>query len=410
MTSPVHTIKHIPKQARLLWADVLSSVLKLVVANPDVTQHWLLLFSLPKLCLRLPPRGGKRKARSFVSAPFLILMLKKAKETDWTTLFDEAAASALGKVPSSSCKPQHVTDAFIKERVSELIEEGQLSKACKALDPSGMHVLTPSVLESLRKKHPEGLQIPPATPLQEGQDKPKSLVFEAEVILRALRGFHRATAPGGSRLRVGHFLDALNTPAADADGRISGPLTRLCNILVAGDAPCSIAPWIAGAPLHPLMKKDGGVRPIAVGEVIRRLVSRACCAALKTDDFFLDMGQVGVGVRGGAEAAVQAVRLALQQSQDDIVVLKVDFENAFNAGDRRAILKEVDDHFPQVAQWFRYCYETPAFLSCQGEVLPFGSSSGVQQGDPLGPFFFALSLRPCCLRLKAELAHSLSVW
>ena len=31
-------------------------------------------------------------------------------------------------------------------------------------------------------------------------------------------------------------------------------------------------PWLAGAPIFPLKKKHGGIRPIAVGEVIRRLV------------------------------------------------------------------------------------------------------------------------------------------
>jgi len=150
------------------------------------------------------------------------------------------------------------------------------------------------------------------------------------------------------------------------------------------------------------------VRPIAVGEVIRRLISRACCASLKADQFFLDMGQVGVGVRGGAEAALQAVRLAIR---DDNVILTGDFENAFNAANRLPILMEVEEHFPQVAAWFRFCYANPAILTCQGKVLPFGSSRGVQQGDnPLGPFFFAFSLHSCCQRLNCPLSESLSVW
>ena len=407
MTSSIHTIKHVPKGARLLWADVLSAALKAVVSNPGCEHHWLLLHALPKLCLRLPPRGGKKKARSFASTPFLVGMLRKAKDLQWSSLFDEASSSYRAKAPVDR-KPQAPRPAFIRERVMSLVEEGQLSKACAALDPAGMHELSPSVISTLQQKHPVGEPLPPV-PTQDQQDAPKSLCFDVDAILRALRGFHKATAPGGSRLRVCHLLDALDIPTGDADGRISKPLTKVCNLLVAGEAPSSVAPWIAGAPLYPLKKKDGGVRPIAVGEVLRRLVSRACCAEVKADSFFLSMGQVGVGVKGGAEAAVQAVRLALEHASDS-VTLKVDFENAFNAVDRHAILKELEANFPQLVSWFRFCYSDPAILTCQGKVLPFGSSRGVQQGDPLGPFFFSLALCACCLGLKASLSDCLSVW
>ena len=39
-----------------------------------------------------------------------------------------------------------------------------------------------------------------------------------------------------------------------------------------------------------------------------------------------------------------------------MVVLKVDFENAFNSGERGAILKELEEHFPQLVPWFRFCF------------------------------------------------------
>jgi len=156
MTNPIHTIKRIPKAVRLLWADVLSSALRSVISNPAVEHRWLLLHALPKLCLRLPPRGGKKKAKSFASVPFLSAMLKKAKEHDWLSLFEEAVASSSRKAAVNGKKPRALQNAFIKERVTSLIEEGQLSKACAALDPSGMHELSASVIDSLEAKHPKG--------------------------------------------------------------------------------------------------------------------------------------------------------------------------------------------------------------------------------------------------------------
>ena len=410
-TSPVQTVKRIPKGARLLWSDVLARALSEVAANPTAEERWLRLFALPKMCLRVPPRGGKKKKAAFVAVKFLVGLLTKAKAGEWDTLVEEAQASCKKRAAKATHQPRKHAEA-VKERVLSLVEEGQLSKACKALDAAGMHELTPQVSNSLAAKHPFSDPLPPPAP---AVGPTPVLGLEKEQILKALGGFRTGTAPGASRFRVSHFRDALEIPTGDSEGRVSRPLTQICNVLVKGEAPTSIAPWLSGAPLFPLKKKDGGVRPIAVGEVLRRLVSRACCAAIRTkaDAHFLPLGQVGVGVRGGAEAAVQAVRLALNQRDEpeDFVVLKVDFENAFNSGSRAAILGELENHFPELVPWFRYCYGQGAALTCQGCVLPFKSTTGVQQGDPLGPFLFSLSLTRCCARLKSELsAEALSVW
>ena len=53
--------------------------------------------------------------------------------------------------------------------------------------------------------------------------------------------------------------------------------------MVAGLAPRELAPFIAGAPLMALVKQGGGLRPIAIGETIRRLVSKCCCEATTED-------------------------------------------------------------------------------------------------------------------------------
>ena len=114
-------------------------------------------------------------------------------------------------------------------------------------------------------------------------------------------------------MRAEHLQDAISTPTGDEGGRISLALAEIATNLARGIAPEMVGPWLAGACLIPLRKKDDiGVRPIAVGEVIRRLVSKVCCNCIKEKaaSFFLDIGQVGVGTKGGAEAAVQAVRIS----------------------------------------------------------------------------------------------------
>ena len=73
------------------------------------------------------------------------------------------------------------------------------------------------------------------------------------------------------------------------------------NHLLSGKAPSCLSPWLCGALLTALLKKGGGVRPIAVGEVIRRLASRLCCLAVRPSlpSVFIPYGQVGVGIPGG---------------------------------------------------------------------------------------------------------------
>ena len=107
----------------------------------------------------------------------------------------------------------------------------------------------------------------------------------------------------------------------------------LC-FLLSGRVDVRIAPWLCGAPLTALLKKQGGIRPIAVEEILCRLTSRLCCSAVKaaSQDVFLPYGQVGVGTRGGLEAAIHSLStiIDLHGNDPDLCCLKVDFQNAFN--------------------------------------------------------------------------------
>ena len=53
--------------------------------------------------------------------------------------------------------------------------------------------------------------------------------------------------------------------------------------------------------LTTLAKKRGSFHPIAVGETLRRLVSKLCCFSVRSSlpELLLPFGQVGVGVPGG---------------------------------------------------------------------------------------------------------------
>jgi hypothetical protein len=90
-------------------------------------------------------------------------------------------------------------------------------------------------------------------------------------------------------------------------------------------------------PLTALAKPNGGVRPIAVGEVIRSLVAKCLMARVRQPaQALLAPFQLNVAVKGGAEAIVHTVRWLITHHFDaaaspDWTLLQVHFSNAFNS-------------------------------------------------------------------------------
>ena len=62
------------------------------------------------------------------------------------------------------------------------------------------------------------------------------------------------------------------------------------------------------------------------------------------------------------------------------------------------MLQEARAHFPALARWASWCYQAPTHLRF-GDVH-LASSSGVQQGDPIGPLLLAAAIQPLVQELR----------
>ena len=82
--------------------------------------------------------------------------------------------------------------------------------------------------------------------------------------------------------------------------------------------------------------------------------------------------------------------------------MKVDFKNAFNSIRRDKMLLAVEEFIPELLPFVHSAYSKPSSLMWGNDVLQ--SLEGVQQGDPLGPLLFCLSIHKMCAKLKSELA------
>ena len=104
-----------------------------------------------------------------------------------------------------------------------------------------------------------------------------------KLIISALRSFPVNSAPGPSSLRANHLKEAVFCPPPILVSRALNYLVDVVNILAAGLAPSFISPYLCAASLLALKKKDGGLHPIAVGEVLRHLTSECVSQAVQSE-------------------------------------------------------------------------------------------------------------------------------
>ena len=158
-----------------------------------------------------------------------------------------------------------------------LVAEGATRKALDTLVSPGSHdPADPAVIERLRALHPQGklleaATLPPSVDplLASGTDEG----FWDNIVREAILRFPRASAPGPSGLRPSHLQDALRRRGGGLG--LVRSLAALTDHWVSGTLPPHHSPFLCGANLTPLKKTDGGVRPAAVGETLRRLVGKA---------------------------------------------------------------------------------------------------------------------------------------
>ena len=179
-------------------------------------------------------------------------------------------------------------------------------------------------------------------------------------------------------------------------------MTNLTNSILKNELPEDIKPIFFGANLCALSKKDGGIRPIAVGTTLRRLTTKVGFKPLSRQlGTLLRPNQLGYASKGGREAAAHAARHYLNSNLKNKVFLKLDIKNAFNCINRDIILQKVKENIPSLYNLMWQAYSRPSHLFYRNEIL--SSATGIQQGDPGGPALFSLGLDHIIKKLKCEI-------
>ena len=164
---------------------------------------------------------------------------------------------------------------------------------------------------------------------------------------------------------------------------------RLCTEYV---DPLTIEPILASR-LIPLDKGNDEVRPIGVGEVIKRIIGK-CVSRVGKQDVIDACGatQVCAGLKSGSEAAIHVMDNIFESDETDAALL-IDASNAFYSLNRTAALHNVRVICPIITSYAINTYRPPArlFVIEWKELL---SSEGTTQGDPFAMSLYAISLQP----------------
>ena len=142
------------------------------------------------------------------------------------------------------------------------------------------------------------------------------------------------------------------------------------------------------------------VRPIAIGDTLRRLVGKVLLRLPQVRQQIegLQRRQTGIGVPFATKIIAMGVRQIADISTQDWAVLQIDVRNAFNSLDRTTMLQGAVTKALGTYNWLAWCYSTPSPLFFQGHELA-SSTTGVHQGDAMGPLGFAPGLDvalDCC--------------
>uniref|UniRef100_A0A1X7T952 Reverse transcriptase domain-containing protein n=1 Tax=Amphimedon queenslandica TaxID=400682 RepID=A0A1X7T952_AMPQE len=146
------------------------------------------------------------------------------------------------------------------------------------------------------------------------------------------------------------------------------------------------------------LDKCPGIRPIGVGETLRRIMDKTVCVLTRDDaESVCGVSQLCAGLQSGIEGAIATARDMF--SDDDTGMLVMDAKNAFNSINRLSLLWNVCVLWPRTSRYIFNTYRGWSSLILKGCNETIYSREVVIQGDPLSMFVYAIGTIPLIQKL-----------
>ena len=361
-------------------------ILEYVMDSPRKKYSLKMLMSMPKLLLQ----KEHRRARASENNKALARRMKAWQEGKYEDLLNEAIA--IQERLEQRRTPNTVTDRARSFR--KKMEMGHVRQASRMLQTDCQQGILPvnaENLEKLREKHPEGAEASKDDLLQGERKQGHPVIYnkiDGLMVKRAAINTKGSAGPSGMDANIWRMmLTSRRNPliTADLQNAIAGLAKKMCI------EECQHLEPITNSRLIPLKNQHSGVRPIGVGEVLRRIIGR-CVMNVLRDDVQKAAGnlQVCAGQQAGAEAAIHAMREIYNDPKCEAVLL-IDASNAFNTLNRKAMLHNIGIVCPTISNFVENTYKiAPRLIISRGMELR--SNEGTTQGDPIAMAVYALGL------------------
>ena len=146
------------------------------------------------------------------------------------------------------------------------------------------------------------------------------------------------------------------------------------------------------------LDKNPGLRPIGIGEVLRRIAGKVVVTHFRTE-IVTSVGslQVCAGQEAGCESIIHAMH-AMYEDKTCEAVLLVDASSALNSINKNVFLHNVTTICPVITIYVKNCYSLHARLFITGGNK-IRSCEGTNQGDSIAMVVYAIAIIPMILMI-----------
>ncbi|KAJ9434810.1 hypothetical protein DIPPA_09381, partial [Diplonema papillatum] len=308
-TAGIRTLERVPAAAKPQVSALFETVLR--AATDDA--GWLRAYAFAPLVLSATHRGGRKAVTEALRRR---VRLWRAGQLE--TLWAEARAVSAGKGDRRARRRAYPVaddadnrlelqtdvesvddlDGATVRQVLRRARDRCYSRAVSALSAAQTAPADDATLAALRELHPPAPELPDDRSL-----RPVAVARPSPgVIRRVLKKMPKGTAAGPSGLSAQHLLDLW-----DVSGSFKEAVADAVWALSSGRVASAARPYLFGARLVPLVKKSGGIRPIACGEILRRVAGKVLASDRAIKDLganvLLRSGQVESALRRGPTLA-----------------------------------------------------------------------------------------------------------
>ena len=344
-SAPWTTLVNVPVALVEQWVTLFLDELRSFVAMPSELTL-ARLFMASKVILARPFHGGRSKATAVER--IVARRLDRWSAGQIQQLWEDLSKAWATRRQSKKAvgRGTGIEQERDFRKVVALVNQGLPGKACRLLCSRGL-ATGPDVGDKMRLLFPDvrsGIEV---------RAEP-GVEVDAKAMLKVLKSMPRGLAPGPSGLRADHLLQVNHRKSRKLFEEIAAVMAQVAQRAISGSLPAQLAWWFCGGRGVPLKKKDDGIRPLVVGEVLRAAVSRLllsrCTEAAREA---LPAVQLGFSPgSNGLQAAVRTARYWYQHLQRK-AILKVDISNAFNTVSRVGCCEGAENVDSELAAWVK---------------------------------------------------------